>query len=81
MSGSENSYYLSVSVAHRRNIAPNSTRVDPVTGVQNENSDGACVKRKNCRRRTVTRLQYHSSTDGRLAVTSVQATFNLEDTF
>jgi hypothetical protein len=39
-------------------------RVDPAAGVQNENSDAACVKRKNCRRRTVMRLQYHSTIDG-----------------
>ena len=49
-SAGENPYSLSVSVPRRRNIWPKWSRVDPAAGVQNENRDGACVNRKNCRR-------------------------------
>ena len=49
--------------------SPKESRVEPAAGAQKEKGDAPCVNRKKCRRRTVMRLQYHSSIEGRLSAT------------
>jgi len=67
--------------ACRRNIPPKSLPRDLAAGVQNENSDAACVNRRNCCRRTVIRLQYHSTIEGWLPVMAAQTIRSFDDSF